>query len=352
MKCEHIIELLSPYIDHMTNSKENILIDAHLAECPECRRELEYLKLLTATLANMEQPQIPEHFREDFHKCLIEEKTVFFAPREYKRPKRSGWIAAGLAGVALTIGIYISSILPIGSFIATFEGEDDERERPKLAIEEIIRSITGKNIENNRPAPEVNLAEKDISGNEVHNGIEGDELNQESPEQKDNIEGERPPILPRFTEEYVTKAKVPDMDQAINKVIQIAEANKVEHKLLPNTTNIQAMSTTNSKEVNLKVDKKKAPAIIKQLEGVGKVSAPVQSEIEITKEYSDIEEQIFVTDKLIEDLENQDKLNEAKTKELEELKLHLQENQSKKKQLDEKINTVTIKIVIEEEVKP
>lgn len=349
MKCEHIRELLSPYIDHMTDTKENMLIDAHLAECPECRQEYENLKLICTILGNIKHPEIPEQFTEDFHKRLLEEKTGYFTAKEFKRPKRSGWIAAGLAGIALTIGIYASSILPISSLIANLEEKPVDKERPKIAIEDIIKSIKG--VENNEIIPEVDIAEIDkVTENlppKVDNNVTSDIT-----KPGDVIENYNPPLaVPRYVEDYATKVKVKDMGQATSQIIQIAEANNVEHKLMPNTTNAQALSATNTKEVNLKVDKNKAQNIIKQLNEIGQVSSPAQNRVEITNEYAHVEEQIFITENLIRKLETKNSLSEAETKELTELKAHLEQSNNKKAGLDKELNTVIVKVILVEEVK-
>ncbi|NLB88243.1 MAG: hypothetical protein GX790_03325, partial [Syntrophomonadaceae bacterium] len=311
MRCEQIRELLSPYIDQMTDEKENKLINAHLANCEECRRKLDYLKFICGTLGSLEHPQVPARFKEDFHKRLLEEKTSLFVAKEVKRPKRSGWIAAGVAGLAIAVGVYASSILPLGDLVASFQDKNEEKQdKPKIAIEDIIRSFKGWNTEGD--TPDIDIADNTIIDEENTPAVPNEEVVETTPETEEPDQGNdvKPPIVPKYTNEYLTKVKVTDVGQAINEVIQIAEANGAEYAISPNTTTMQALSASNVKEVTLIIDKKKSSEFLEKLDAIGSVGAPVRNQIELTQQYADFQDQIITTEGLIKALESKEELSE------------------------------------------
>lgn len=352
MRCEQIRELLSPYIDEMTDEKENKIINAHLAECEECRHELDYLKFMCGALGSLEQPQVPARFSDDLHKRLLEEKTSLFVAKEVKRPKRSGWIAAGVAGLAIAVGIYASSILPLGNIVASLQDNNEEQEKPRIAIEDIIRSIKGWNIESN--TPDIDIADNTTIDQEEPPVVSNEEKVDTTPatEVPDQSDDKIPPIVPKYTNEYLTKIMVTDVGQAINEVIQLAEASGAEYAILPNTTTMQALSATNAKEVTLKVDKRKSDDLIKKLDAIGIVSTPVRNQIELTEKYADIEGQIITTEGLINALESKDEMSSLESQQLKELKDHLIYCNEEKTQLEKQLDQVTLKVYLEEEVEP
>ena len=347
MKCEHIRELLSAYVDNMTDAKENRIIAAHLAECEACRHEYDNLQLMCTILGNMGQPELPERFTEEFHKRLLEEKTRLFSAKEFRRPRKSGWVAAGLAAIALTIGIYVSSIIPIGAWIANFDEKPAEKERNNIAIEDIIRSIKGWGTDNNEVVNEVKIADSQKkSPTKIDDEITSNENNA-----GEKVVDEEPlPVVPKYIEDYATKIKVKDMEEATDQIVQIAAANNLEYKALPYASNAQALSANKSKEVNIKVDKNKSQSLIKQLNNIGQAASPVQNKLEITNEYAQVEEQIYITKKLINKLEGKNELSANEAADLVELKKHLEESYTKKTELDKEVNTVIVRVILEEDV--
>ncbi|HZK43365.1 MAG TPA: zf-HC2 domain-containing protein [Syntrophomonadaceae bacterium] len=357
MRCEQIRELLSPYIDQMTDKKENMLITAHLAECKECRQELEDLEFLRDALNNLEQPQIPSEFTEDLHKRLLEERSGLFGAKNLKRPKRSGWIAATVAGLALVVGIYASSILPLGNIIASFEDKSaEEKDKPKVAIEDIIKSIKDWGIENNIDNNDIDLPEGTTADVEkpISESVDkpNNKIEEQIPVQPVQDRKVPPTSVPRFTNEYAAKVNVADVGQATSQVAQIAEANGAQYEVLPNPTSMQALSANNAKEITIKVDKGKSADILNQLNVIGKVSTPLHNQLELTKQYSHLEEQIFTTKDVIESLENKAKINDNEVKQLEELKTHLKQCEKDKNKLEKEINTVTLRLFLVEDFKP
>ena len=59
MKCCRVLEMLSSYIDGILDEQSLELVESHLAECAECNRELEYLRIMLGAASEIEQVQPP-----------------------------------------------------------------------------------------------------------------------------------------------------------------------------------------------------------------------------------------------------------------------------------------------------
>ncbi|MFZ5965650.1 MAG: anti-sigma factor family protein [Bacillota bacterium] len=70
MKCNFDHFLLQEYLDGTIDPLEKIILEGHLKECVECRKELTSLKLLMWELEDMDEIEIPEEL------SLIGEKVI------------------------------------------------------------------------------------------------------------------------------------------------------------------------------------------------------------------------------------------------------------------------------------
>jgi len=62
MTCSETRDLLSAWLDQALDDHEREQVDAHLAGCPECRRELEGLRSTVTVLSRVEHPRAPVGF--------------------------------------------------------------------------------------------------------------------------------------------------------------------------------------------------------------------------------------------------------------------------------------------------
>jgi hypothetical protein len=60
MRCEQAQDQLSDYLDQALSAPERQALDAHMAECADCRRELEELRLVTELLHAVPAEPMPE----------------------------------------------------------------------------------------------------------------------------------------------------------------------------------------------------------------------------------------------------------------------------------------------------
>ncbi|MEN6459976.1 MAG: zf-HC2 domain-containing protein [Syntrophomonas sp.] len=79
MECNFDKELLHEYLDHELDPLLTIILDEHLAVCPECRKELNQLKILDWDLRFADQFEIPgEQLKElrtrTLDRCFADEE--------------------------------------------------------------------------------------------------------------------------------------------------------------------------------------------------------------------------------------------------------------------------------------
>lgn len=351
MRCEQIKELLSPYMDQMTNLRENQMIEAHLAGCDTCRRDLEQLQLVHSLLHNLDAPQLPERFTEEFHRRLIDEKRRrLFAPAEMKPPRKQGWIAAAVAGFALTAGIYASTFMPAGSIASLWQDRPEHNKKaPTVAVDDIIKrlqpwknieqppAVTNENPTQNNPAPE----------NPVTPSV-----NNPAPDTNKN-DGSQPPQVavadPQLADLVKSRVKVNSLADSVNQVVQIADTNGADSWVAPGTT-VQAMAGSASREITIKAPRDKVKGILTQLDGIGNTSAPMAEQVELTVQYQEALTNIQGIDQEIKSLEAKGAAEDKNR--IEDLKVQLKNWNDKKAQIERDVDLVTIKVYLVEEVKP
>jgi len=350
MKCEQIREMLSPYIDGMTSEKENKIISAHLENCSQCQSELEHLRLLCVALKNLPVPKLPERFSEELHKRLVEEQNFVLRPKEIKTPKKSGWIAAGVAGIALAAGIYASSVLPITPMIASWQEKhiEDTNNKPSLAINEIINRIYSgdkEKVEEQNNAPSQNLQK----GTQVATSNSQKGVPENKPDTEIESNAETTPlkeVSPKLADVFSTRIMVKNAAESADKVVQLARNNEWEYAY---TDVPREMAGPNSCVLTIKVNEEDIDKVISQLDEVGKASAPLHNRLELTQQYSEVENQISLLQKEKETLQQAECTEQCK---LDEIEQKVQVYLKQKAALDKELEMTTLEIYFVGEVNP
>lgn len=81
MRCKKVRALISPYLDEMTDSRETILVEAHLAECPGCLQYANKMRGMRQAMLQTACPLPPPGLLGDIRRHLYEESF-----REQTRP--------------------------------------------------------------------------------------------------------------------------------------------------------------------------------------------------------------------------------------------------------------------------
>ncbi|MEN6349124.1 MAG: zf-HC2 domain-containing protein [Syntrophomonas sp.] len=259
MKCEQIRSLLSPYIDGMTDNKEKQVVEAHLAVCPECRKQKEDYLSLCEIMHKMDTHQVPEQFSADLHRRLLDEQNKIWGTYPFKTPKKSGWIAAGLAVIALTAGIYSSSFVPLGKYVtAWYDKGQTDPQKPVLSIDNIIERFQNWNQENDKDQAELAQENSNETGGN------------DRPMAKKSASSGGTTKVASQKKVIVTTIKVDSIEDSLTQVKNIADNSGLEYTLIPGDSSLQSTSTGGTtRQVILNVDQKDTEQVILELENVG-----------------------------------------------------------------------------------
>lgn len=349
MRCEQISELLSAYIDHMTNARENSIIIAHLKSCPDCRRELEELESMAAMLHGLYTPLLPENFAADLRHRLNDEKISILKPRELKRPGKAGWIAAAVAIIALGAGILTSNYLPIDSIIAYQEQQTGQQAvKHSISVEEILGRIIKWDKEDPGKIPVNNEGDIDIA----NNGQAAPEAGsaEEQPADIDpsaDTNAESPDSGIRIADIYSARIKTDNREESINQIIKIAAASNAQYEVVSTDSMVQAFSAGSSQMVELKADPDCVDDLIKEFMEMGMIAAPMHDEIVLSDEYKQTLEQIDSINKQAEEA----RANNDQVK-LKQLNKDLYDWTSRQTVIDNEAAQDTIRIYLVEEINP
>lgn len=374
MRCEQIRELISPYLDQMTDDKENQVLEAHFAECPVCRRELEQMKAACALLHNLETPAVPEGFAQDLRQRLAAEKVRKFTRRQGRISKRGG-IAAGVAGVALGLGIYLSTYMPVGTVVAFLNhNHSNDANTPSMAVEDILdRYVHNMQNEGDSLAPgeETMIAVVDPAPEDAANkpsvGNEGSPKSSQESNGSTVVEspvGETPGetvdvpqpeyIEPKIQQSFDSQIWVEDIENGIQHVYQIAQANGCENPVInPSTSTLMDVVTDDSrvKIMSLTVSDDKAQSVLEELAVMG-AAAPLQKPRDYSGEYSNINSSLTELQNQIKAFEAKEDLTADENAQLVKLKQKESELLGKKTTIDQNMDTVTITVYLLQEVEP
>jgi len=108
MTCSETRDLLSAWLDQALDAHEREQVEAHLAGCPECRRELEGLRSTVTVLSRVEHPRAPVGFVDrvmgEVYPAPWYRKLgrLVFQPLSVKLP-----LEAGAMVVIAVLGVYL-----------------------------------------------------------------------------------------------------------------------------------------------------------------------------------------------------------------------------------------------------
>lgn len=348
MRCEHIKELLSPYLDQVTDERENQLIEAHLDGCENCRQELKQLQQMHALLCNLDAPQIPESFADDLHWRLLKERRRLIVPTDPKRPRRQGWIAAAVAGLALAAGILASSFLPVGNIAHLWQDDTNKQDNhAKVAVEDIIQRFQAwRGSDEEQPGQ---VAEAPGTEEQVPQKNEQPVVEPPDPANSNN-DVEEPPlevaqVEPKIADVVKYRIKVDSLAGSVDRVMEIADASGAESKVAPGTTVTSMNGST--REVSIKVPRSQVEQVLAQLSSVGSASAPMTEQVELTEQYS---EAVMTVEAINEEIKKLEALGrEEDQARIESLKQQSQYWSNKKTQIERDASVVTLKVFLVEE---
>jgi len=107
MKCKKVLRLLPAYLDGEADEGRKSEIERHLAGCPACRQEFEYLKVDMELFAQVEVPELSPYL---FTRTMAEIRNP-----ERRRVPTGILVRRALAGAAAAVlvaaGVWVGSFL-------------------------------------------------------------------------------------------------------------------------------------------------------------------------------------------------------------------------------------------------
>lgn len=359
MRCEQCRDLLSPYLDGVCSEKENKLVDDHLAVCSNCREELEQLRHMVQILNQLTLPPLPDGFADALHRKLDAENLILFPPSDLKAPRKQSWIAAAIAGLALVGGIYASTVLPIGSMVASWQDKNKQNDRkPNVAINNVIDRITHQektgvadnNAANTNPATPKDNKEP-VNNNSIKDNPEKIAATvKDSPGVKQQPAAITAQVESRFADSVTSRLKVKSASDSRKQVIQIAEANGYNYSYNSNGCGLQPLSGPIAQGITLKVEAKDVEQVLQQLAALGEASKPAHSTIEMTDQFKDVQAKIDQVKQERDNLAVKIVLSPQEQDRLNELNNQIQTLTKQQADLEKEANMVIINIYFVEEV--
>ncbi|HNX93171.1 MAG TPA: zf-HC2 domain-containing protein [Syntrophomonas sp.] len=342
MNCEQMQTLFSPYLDKMTNNVENEAIEEHLGECELCAHKLEEMGRICAMLKNLDTPQIPINFGESIHNRISHEKIKIFPASPLGVPKRTGWVAATVAGLAISAGIFAGSYLPYGAMVASLQDWMNKDTRPHIAIvdnNKILQDWLNKHSED----------EQTENGGQVTDPAGQSDDKTPGTAKPGNNTGTSPTITKpvqvavqeKVEQNYTAKIQVDNMDKSMQDVMQLAYASGAQISV--KSANVMAAAAESVKVVTMQVPKDKAGALLSELGGVG-VEAPLQNSIAYTEAYTENQKALASVDENIQKLQSSASLNDEQQTQLQDLLKQKQDLQAKQERIDKAVDAVTIEV--------
>lgn len=354
MKCEHIQKLFSPYLDHMTSEEENNMLQDHLRNCPACKEELERLSRMCLFLSELPQPQVPEQFTEDIHRKLEQDQKKIFAPKVIHEPKKASWLVATAAGIALFIGVWVSTMLPWDPMIAKVQKLFPQEEEKTVAVGPILERILAQN----NSAQVLQEDQKNTVGQVPAGGNKATQnpsaADKDSAQDKEAGASSTSAVTgPKQAEGYIVSLQTTDLDSASDEVQQIAQNRQASCTELYAGRMMSISSAVGRQEIlTIRADQSQAGALLDDLQGMGSV-APVKNTVDYTEEYTALNEQIQESENRIGLLKSISRiLTPEEELELKNLDESVQGMKQRQQEIDKYINAVEIQLFLSEPINP
>lgn len=106
--CDEYSELISASLDGALSPAETEKLNAHLAQCPDCRALLEELSALHAALSDLPPVEVPSGLTERIMAAVAAEQVLPFAPPEQKKPsiRWQRWLASAAVLAVVLLGTW------------------------------------------------------------------------------------------------------------------------------------------------------------------------------------------------------------------------------------------------------
>lgn len=116
ISCRDFRKRISPYMDGELTGRAGRAVEAHIAACPDCRRELERLKAMQRTLAALETPPLPPFLSTRIMARAAERPHILRILPLWMTAGTAGLSRRWLAACALACGLILGCAMGHSSF--------------------------------------------------------------------------------------------------------------------------------------------------------------------------------------------------------------------------------------------
>lgn len=354
MKCHECQDLLSPYLDNMTNDEENKRITVHLTACPNCYRNMQEMKFMLEGLASFKgEVALPDGYTEDLHEKLLAHKTSLWGKRQIfpNAPRQGGWIAASVAAFALASGIWISSFVPFAQVADTLQKAapaifDREHEQVKPEVEKLLAQ-TAQEIQAHKggqqSTPIVNPdGSQQVAVNEPTSPAKPTS-NTNSPGKTSQAGTTNTPITsttPKVVPVVAMQVAVENLDTAVN-LLKSEGANQNTQVAVVDDNNVQILGAGRMRTLSIQVPQEQVDKWTNLLGEIGEATPPSQRSEDVTKTYNQLSQQVSTL---------QQQLADPAVKNTDQLEKQLVNTQKQLQAIKERLQMVTITVKLQEEV--
>lgn len=72
LACKQFVELVTAYFDNALPEADRVRFEAHLAECPHCKRYLNQMQVTVKLVGRLSEAQLPQQVRSHLLECFRE----------------------------------------------------------------------------------------------------------------------------------------------------------------------------------------------------------------------------------------------------------------------------------------
>lgn len=356
MKCEQMRKLFSPYLDKMTSPKETRMLEGHLAVCSACQKQMEEMASICTLLKNLDTPQTaPASFLEDLHKRLEGEKIKIFAEKELvmtPRSRSSSLLAAGVAAIALSVGVFASSHLPAGMMATIQDRLNKENDKPNLAVVDNDKILQEWMSKDSDIFPDPTDREAVSSGGKTgsipnvgpnSSKLETGLLNMASAGSL--------PVKEKVADKYYSQIKVEDIDQSLDKIYQIAGANGAKYSIKSGDRTVSAAAAGSYRVVALQVPKENTDEVLNELSSWG-AGVAAKEPVNYSAAYAEAERTLGELEHEITKLKSQPVLSLQQQAQLQKSENIRADLMAEKQRIDKEVSTVIIEVRLVETFNP
>ena len=225
-------------------------------------------------------------------------------------PKKPSWLVAGVAGIALSLGIFASSIMPAGMMVSLQNWINKDNDKPLVAVvdtdsilKQWVSKQAGSKINDNFavvPGPYVG---NDYSPTEKTTDITKTDNPLVAALNTDPVV-----IKERIVENYSAKIKVEDMDNSLRDLKQVASASGARFNIQVANRILTASAANDVQVIALEVPKDNLDNLLNDLAAMG-AGVPAKDTSNYTQAYAETEQALKELEQDIAKLQSQSSLS-------------------------------------------